>query len=79
MKVKELINRLEDLDPEMEVRIMHQQNWPFEYSIRGCTLRSEFEFPDEEEDSTEETADCVFIVEGTQLGYGNRAAWDAVS
>ena len=37
MNAKQLIEILEDLDPETEIRYMSQPSWPFEYSI-GRTL-----------------------------------------
>jgi hypothetical protein len=78
MKVRELIEALEDFDPESRVLLMTQQNWPFENSIYGITSRDEI-VRDPEDD--EETADPdggppdVFIVEGDQLAYGSKAAW----
>ena len=33
MTVKELMELLEEQDPEAEVRLMEQPNWPFEYSL----------------------------------------------
>ena len=40
MKVKELIDLLEEQDPDAEVLIMSQQNWPFENGVYGVTVRS---------------------------------------
>ena len=83
MKVSELIEMLEEQDPEAEVLIMSQQSWPFEYTVRGLTTRDELLRAEsgDEEDATEEPADgCarsdVFLVEGEQLRYGAKAAWD---
>ena len=67
MKVKDLIEILDGMNPEAEVRIMSQKNWPFENSIYGVFARGEFEDAGNDED--------VFIVEGEQLTYGNSAAW----
>ncbi len=82
MKVRELIEALEDLDPESRVLLMTQQNWPFENSIYGITSRDELlRDPEDDEETDEETADPdggppdVFIVEGNQLAYGSKAAW----
>lgn len=33
MKVKELMELLEEYDPEMEVRIAYQPNWPMQVDI----------------------------------------------
>ncbi len=35
MKVRELIERLEDLDGEAEVRFAYQENYPLQDDIRG--------------------------------------------
>jgi len=94
MKVRELIEILEELDPEASVYIMSQQNWPFEVAIHGVTVREEFtETDDEDEDAEDEPTrtegdlwsaqpealprNDVFIVEGSQLRYGSKEAWDA--
>jgi len=107
MNVRDLIERLEDEDPNAEVRMMCQQQWPFEYSIYGICSSSQLVEEDEEmtEDELEEEdtgrglgeddplikrglqdrhpgtgitekPECVFLVEGSQLSYGNRAAWE---
>jgi hypothetical protein len=94
MKVRELIEILEELDPEASVYLMSQQNWPFEVAIHGVTVREEFtESDDEDDDGGEAPAasghdrwsarpeslprNDVFIVEGSQLRYGSKEAWDA--
>lgn len=41
MNVADLKALIEDLDDETEVRIMHQYNWPFEYSISNGILATE--------------------------------------
>jgi hypothetical protein len=84
MKVKELIAILEEQDADAEVLMMSQRRWPFEYATYGVAVRSEFEECDDEEDAegmAPRGADgrCgsdVFLVEGTQLRYGSKAAWD---
>lgn len=92
MTVSELINLLEDADPDAEVRIMSQENWPFENAIRGIAIRDEmvedcdcdrrFNEPHEdgcarEGDFDEGTAaNDVFIVEGSQERYGSKMAWE---
>src|SRR4051794_20945779 len=42
MTVNELMQMLEDCDPESEIRIMCQPNWPFEVSISGVAVRESF-------------------------------------
>lgn len=86
MKVRDLIEILEDQDPDAEVLIMSQQSWPFENAIAGVAVREEIVEDDEDLDDLEReepryekgtAANDVFIVEGQQLRYGSRAAWDA--
>lgn len=86
MKVKELIEILQDLEPDAQVLIMSQQSWPFENSVCGVAVREEFNDDDEEDEGDEPeersyergtSANDVFIVEGQQLRYGSKAAWGA--
>jgi hypothetical protein len=82
MTINELIEMLKDVRDESleggetEVRIMSQPSWPFEYSIRGIALKSECH--EEQGDVPYEDEEVVYLVEGTQLGYGTKAAWDVV-
>jgi len=90
MKVRDLIEILEDQDPEAEVLIMSQENWPFENAVAGVAAREDFVDDDEEEDEDDEPGaerryekgtapNDVFIVEGQQLRYGSKAAWNAAT
>jgi hypothetical protein len=90
MTVSELIDLLEDCDPDAEVFLMSQPSWPFEHTVAGVTVRSEIEdrdedgADDEEEDAPPAREDGtrpndVFILEGTQLRYGSRDAWAAAA
>ncbi len=90
MTLNELIAKLEEIkeqfgdNGEMEVRLMSQPNWPFEWTIRGVTCNHFF--PNEEDEyepedgedlpEPEEVEPIIYVCEGTQLGYGNRDAWD---
>lgn len=80
MTINELIERLEeyrDLHGEdCEVRLMTQQNWPFENTITG--LVSGEEINDTDDDDDVEADAVVYIVEGQQLGYGSKRAWEIV-
>lgn len=81
MTINELIERLEeyrdDLGGECEVRLMTQQNWPFENRIAGLASGEEINDRDEDEDDEDVNDDqVVFIVEGRQLGYGSKRAWE---
>ena len=84
MTVQELIDILSEQEPDAEVLLMTQQSWPFEYSIFGVTSRAELIGEDTEEEAE---APCsgrdggpastdVFLVEGTQLRYGSKDAWN---
>ena len=87
MTIDELIARLEDYRDEIggnaQVRLMTQQNWPFENSIYGLASGAEIndyqddEDGDDDDDSDDAAEDSVlFIVEGQQLGYGTKRAWE---
>ena len=87
MTVSELIEILEEMDPEAEVLVMSQQSWPFENTLAGVCQRKdlidegELDEP-EGEDSPRDTggdelpASDVFLIEGRQLRYGSKSAWD---
>ena len=80
MIVSELIEILESEDPGATVLFMQQESWPFELSVRGVVARHEFDdsVDDECRASNDERRDNdVFLVEGCQLRYGNRNAFDA--
>ena len=85
MTLNEIIERLEeyrdDLGGDCEVRLMTQQNWPFENAITGLASRAEIiasdEDSDDDEDDEADDGPMVYIVEGTQLGYGSKQAWEA--
>jgi hypothetical protein len=80
MTIDELMERLEEYREELggdtEVRLMTQQNWPFENTVAGLASGAEI---NEREDGDDEDVDedrVVFIVEGQQLGYGSKRAWN---
>ena len=80
MTLNELIERLEeyrDLHGEdCEVRLMTQQNWPFENAITGLVSGAEINDTEDEGGDDDVEADAVvYIVEGTQLCYGSKRAW----
>ena len=81
MTLNELIERLEeyrDLHGEdCGVRLMTQQNWPFENAIIGLVSGAEINESDEDDDACVEDDAVVYIVEGTQLKYGSKRAWEA--
>jgi len=90
MKVSELIELLEAQDPNAEVLVMSQPNWPFELSLAGVTTREEMLRADRDEDGDGDddeeprlergTAKSdVFLVEGEQLRYGSKTAWSVAT
>ena len=81
MKVSELIEILEDMDPEATVLVVSQPAWPFELELAGVCQRSDLVEDEDEEQAGDAGGDAlpandVFLVEGTQLRYGNKRAWD---
>lgn len=84
MTIDELIERLEEyrdaLGGDVEVRLMTQQNWPFENEIAGLASGEEIndatedDDPNDDEDVDEDQV--VFIVEGQQRCYGSKRAWE---
>jgi len=71
MNVAELKEMLEYMDDDAEVLFMSQPSWPFEYSIAGVVTRDQFE------SDSEHPGNDVFLIEGTQLRYGSKDAFDA--
>lgn len=70
MKVRELLELLEGVDGEAEVRIVHQPNYPLEARLGGVRLHSESVDQDGDEDP--EGEEIVYLVEGSHVGYGKR-------
>lgn len=81
MTIDDLIDRLEeyrdDLGGDAEVRLMTQQNWPFENEICGLVSGEEINDCDDEADDDVDQDAVVFIVEGRQRCYGSKRAWEA--
>ena len=86
MQLDTLIEILNDYREEFrgdaEVRLMTQQNWPFESRICGVTSgRDMNESHDEDADADDDDQDVaddhtVYIVEGGQICYGSKRAWE---
>lgn len=85
MTINELIERLEEYRDEIggdaEIRLMTQQNWPFENTIYGLAsgveINGESDEDDPDDDGDVDDDAILYIVEGSQLGYGTKRAWDA--
>jgi len=78
MTVRELMERLGDLDPDAEVRLMTQHQYPLESHVRGVCDNVEL-FEEDPGADYKELDLIVYIVEGEQVGYGRKAAWAAAS
>jgi hypothetical protein len=86
MTIDELIERLEEyrdaLGGDTEVRLMTQPSWPFEYVIAGVCSSDDIAeaIDDDEQDDEEEPKEdaVIYLVEGYQLGYGTKRAWECV-
>jgi hypothetical protein len=86
MKVHQLIAILEEQDGDAEVFIMSQETWPFEVALHGVAIRVDMEDGDEDDEEGDDDAagarvegtssNDVFLVEGRQLRYGSKTAWD---
>ncbi len=80
MTIDELIERLEEyrdnLGGDTEVRLMTQQNWPFENGIAGLASGQEINDCDDRDDDDVDADRLVYIVEGQQIGYGSKRAWN---
>lgn len=111
--INDLICALEEMaeayGEDAEVRLMTQENWPFENTITGIVTSKDmnraeeaegrecgYDFPScsecpereacedakgdhggEIENDDEDEQVVIYLVEGRQLGYGNKAAWEA--
>jgi hypothetical protein len=79
--IGDLIGRLEELQDQFgedaEVRIASQQNWPFEHDVKGLVSSGDLDDPASDGEGVER--DCVWLVEGNQLGYFTKDAWDVCS
>ena len=78
MKVKELMEVLKDLEPDAQVLIASQPNWPFEIELSGVVTRAECGVSGEDGREEPRHTDAglsptdVFLVEGQQLRYGSK-------
>jgi hypothetical protein len=84
MTLDDLIERLEgyreELGGDAEVRLMTQQQWPFENEITGLASGAEINAVRDAEDYQDvEADDVVYIVEGRQRCYGSTRAWEVAN
>lgn len=82
MTISEMIAQLEEQlenEGDIEVRIMSQPNWPFEYEIEGLISRKEIaerNYDPADDEPEDKEPSCVFVLEGRQVCYGNKDAWE---
>lgn len=86
MNVSQLIERLQDLDPNSEVLLAHQPSWPLQFTVAGVAasddIAGESECDDHGHYSCDDCASqepgVVYIVEGDHPDhpYAPRAAWE---
>lgn len=73
MRVRELLDALEDVDPNAEVRLAFQPNYPLEYSLDNVVtsedVRQYDADPKDNGDENDEAEDVVWLTVGSQLGY----------
>lgn len=72
MKLQDLLEALENLPPDSEVRVVIQPNYPLEYRLKAVVPQSEIE------DSyiTSNKEDVIYLVIGEQIGYGSKKVFD---
>lgn len=75
MKVQKLIDMLSEYSPEAEVRLLLQPHYPLESTLIGVVGESEIREHEGRELGDE--PEVVYLLEGTQLGYGRSVAWEA--
>jgi len=75
VKVRELIDRLSEYSEDAEVRLMHQPNYPLESALGAVVGESEIR--DHVGGDLGDDAEIVYLLEGRQLGYGRKVAWEA--
>jgi hypothetical protein len=73
MTVAELIEKLQGLNPETEVRMANQPRWAFEYDIESAVV------VEIENERTGEINEVVYLEEGFAIGYLPSEAIQALS
>lgn len=81
VRIRQLIELLECYEEELgngEVLLMTQQSWPFENTIKGVISRDSLDEGEEDMGHGEGKHSDIFLVEGTQLRYGTKKAWEVL-
>jgi hypothetical protein len=77
MKVRELLQCLQKCDPDADVIIASQPNWPIECEVQGATTRKDVVAWSNAPRDVVRPND-VILVQGEWLQYGQRDAWDVI-
>jgi len=75
MTVQELIDELEGLDPEAEVRFLAQPSWPFEYTIAAVVEATDQ--PPDLSGYRGTPGPRVLLVEGRQARYRDQRHFES--
>jgi len=75
VKVRQLIDLLGDYSPDAEVRIMHQPRYPLQSTLGAVVGESEIR--EHEGGDLGDDPEVVYLLEGSQIGYGRKVAWEA--
>jgi hypothetical protein len=82
--VKDLKRAIEDLEDYVEVRLMTQENYPFESTVAGTIIGKELNRENARRCETEEEKEeelkrfpngALYLIEDEQVGYGSATAW----
>lgn len=76
MKVKDLIEYLVELEPDMEVRIGGQEDCPYQYDIDGVV--DGLNLYELDECKNESSKGVVYLLQGYQLEELAKYAWDLI-
>lgn len=81
MTVSELIEQLEDFDPDTEVRLGTQPAWPMQFGVAGVVHTSQLDAELVEHLAGDPNAEVVWILEGYVVAsqvYGHKDWWNLV-
>lgn len=75
MKVQKLIDLLSEYSGDAEVRLVIQPRCPLESTVIGVVGESEIR--EHEGRDLGDDPELVYVLEGSQVGYGRAVAWEA--
>jgi hypothetical protein len=80
--LRDLIELLEEAATELgddaKVRLVMQPSWPLEYEIAGVVSGQQINDEGDEDEDDQDVADdkVLYLVEGSQIGYGSKRAFE---